>query len=50
MNETILNWRAVKEIEKAGPSTIGRWRDKYGSPEEILGWVRRTPGEWYVPI
>lgn len=36
MNETILNWIAVKEIEKAGPTTIGRWREKYGSPEEIL--------------
>ena len=35
MNETILNWIAVKEIDGAGPIRISEWRDKYGSPEEI---------------
>ena len=36
MNETILNWIAVKEIDGAGPIRISEWRDKYGSPKEIL--------------
>lgn len=36
MNDTILNWIAIKEIKGAGPKTIGEWREKYGSPEAIL--------------